>query len=242
MNLRNVLIFIILLVVSIGGFNLWQKTNFFASNKQISNSQNIEKKDYRVEEGIVIVLGRQNRKEITAIDLSAKEGDFLIKFYPHDITRVDGKNQIWVTASASQEEIQAMTKELVEKTQRDAHIMMATDQIIIIDTATDKIVKRIPIGVSLGLADIIIAPDNRNAYITVETNAVYKVNINTHKVELIQLPPESKPHQIALSALGTELYTKNQVNGSVYLISTKTNEVTTQEDTEEIKNLKWSSH
>lgn len=241
MKVLKLLTWIIILLVIIGGFIFWQKTNFSPSSKQTNNTQNLDK-EYQLSEGKITVLDRQSKKEIVEIDLAAKERDFLIKFYPHDITRVDDKNQIWVTASASQEEIQAMTTELVEKTQRDEHVMMATDQVIVVDTATDKIVKRIPIGVSLGLGDIIIAPDNRSAYVTVEANAVYKVSIDTHKVELIQLPPESKPHKLALSALGTELYTKNQVNGSVYLISTKTNEVKKQEDTEEIKSLKWSSH
>lgn len=241
MKILKLVIICIFILAVIGGVIVWQKTNFSPSSQQINNTQNLDK-EYQLAEGKITILDRHNKKEIATIDLAAKEGDFLIKFYPHDITTVDDKNQIWITVSASQEEIQTITKELVEKTQRDQHVMMATDQVIVIDKTLDKIVKRIPIGVSLGLADIIIAPDNRNAYVTVEASAVYKVNIDTHKVELIQLPPESKPHQLALSASGAELYTKNQVNGSVYLISTKTNEVKNLKDTEEIKNLRWSSH
>jgi DNA-binding beta-propeller fold protein YncE len=238
--LKSSILLIILLVIT-GGLIVLGKNNFSISDQQTNNSQNLNK-EYLVTEGKVTVLERQSKKEINAIDLSAKEEDFLIKFYPHDIAGVNDKKQVWVTASASQEEIQSMSKELVEKTKQDQHVMMATDQVIVIDTATDKIVKRIPIGVSLGLADIIIAPDNRNAYVTVEANAVYKVNMDTHKVELIQLPPESKPHQLALSADGTKLYTRNQANNNVFLISKKTNEVEKQENMDETKNLKWSSH
>lgn len=242
MKILKILVFFIALLIITGGIIFWQKTNFSTSNLQTNNTQNLDK-EYQLTEGKLTVLERQNKKEIATIDLSAKEEDFIIKFYPHDVTRVDDKKQVWVTASASQEEIQAMSKELVEKTKRDQHVMMATDQVIVIDTIADKIVKRIPIGVGLELADIIIASDNKNAYVTAEkANALYKVNRDTFKVDLIQLPPESKPHQLALSALGTELYAKNQLNGSVYLISTKTYEVKIQENTEKIKNLNWSGH
>lgn len=237
MKILKLLTFFVILLVIVGGFVFWQR------NKVVNNSQSTDKKLYKASTEKVIVLRTQDKKEITAIDLSAKEGDFLIKFYPHDLIGVDNKKQIWVTASASQGEIQAISKKLVEKTKRDEHVMMTTDQIIVIDVVTDKIVKRIPIGVSLGLADIIIAPDNRNAYVTTErANAIYKVNIDTHKVNLIQLPPESNPHQLAFSSLGTELYARNEANGSVFLISTKTNEFKNQVDNEKTKNLKWSNH
>ncbi|OGH20768.1 MAG: hypothetical protein A3D74_05590 [Candidatus Levybacteria bacterium RIFCSPHIGHO2_02_FULL_37_13] len=234
---KSILVVIILLILSSGGVFIWQKTNSTFVN------QNTDNKEYRVGADKVIVFDTQNKKEITTIDLSAKEGDFLIKFTPHDVTITDGKKQIWITASASNEEIQAMSKKLVEKTKRDQHVMMATDQVISINPTTDKIAKRVPIGVSLDLADIILTPDGKYAYVSAETgNAIYKINTSTFKVQLIQLPSESKPHQLALSTDGAELYARNQADSNIYLISTKTNEVKNQEDTEETSNLNWSSH
>ena len=208
-----------------------------------NNSQNIDKKEYRAGTGNVIVLDKQKEVEEAAIDLTAKEGDFTVEFIPHDIKMTHDKKQVWVTANASQEQLQAMSKALVEKTKRDVHVMMATDQIVVIDTNTDKIISRIQIGVGLGLADLIIGKDSKYAYVAAEEgNAIYKVNTSTHKVDLIQLPPESKPHQLALSTDGTKLYARNQANSNVYFISTRTNEVRNQEGIEETKSLNWSGH
>jgi DNA-binding beta-propeller fold protein YncE len=213
-----------------------------AQDHTTNNIENLNK-EYQAGVGKVIVLGTQDKKEITAIDLSAKEGDFVVEFTPHNVAMADDKTALWVTASASQEQIQAMSKELVEKTKRDQHVMMATDQVISINTVTDKITKRVPIGVSLNLSDLILTQDGKNVYVTAErVNAIYRIDTSNYKVHLIQLPPESKPHQLALSADGTKLYVRSQTNNNVLLISTRANEVKNQADTEELKNLKWSGH
>lgn len=240
--LKLLTVFIILLVI-MGGIIFWQRNSSLILNKYVDNFQDTDKKEYRAGTGKVVVVDIEKNQEITSIDLSAMEESFIIKFYPHDITMTDDKKQVWVTASAQQEQIQAITKELVEKTKRDQHVMMATDQIIVIDTTTDKIINRIPIGVRLDLADLIITPDNRYAYVTAEAgNAIYKIDTSTHKVDLIQLPPESKPHQLAFATDGTKLYARNSANKNTFLISIKTNEIKSQEDGEDIRSLNWSQH
>ncbi|QQS38791.1 hypothetical protein IPM62_05425 [Candidatus Woesebacteria bacterium] len=239
MNLRNIGILALLVIIAVGGLILWRKTNFSSSNQQANNSQNIEKKEYKVREGKVIVLGRQNKKEITAIDLSAKEGEFTIKFTPHNITLIPDKKQIWLTATAPEEQFQAISKESLEH----IHLLMTSDQIFVVDTQTHNVAKRLNIGMQLGLTDLIISPDGKYAYTSAETgNAIYKINTSTYKVDLIQLPPESKPHQLALSAEGTKLYARNQTNNKMFLISISTNEVKNQNNNEETKSLRWSSH
>jgi len=235
MTLKNIFAVIIVLIVSIGGFIFWQKNNATVVN------QNSNNKDYRLGSDKIIVFDTQDNREITTIDLSAKEGNFTIPFNPHDVILSPDKKNVWVTITAPQKQIQLMNKALVEKTEGDHHIMMATDQIAIINAVTDKIVRRIQIGVSLDVADLIFTPDSKSLYVAAETgNAIYKIDTKTFKVtDLIQLPPESNPHQLTISADDTKLYARNAAKNKTFLINTKTNAI---QKSNETKALPWSSH
>lgn len=205
-------------------------------------AKEIDKKKYQVKIGKVVVFDVYKNKEIGSVDISAKEENFNIEFNPHDIEIAPDKKSVWVSATASENQLNLLRKDLEQKSEGDRHIMTATDQIIVIDTTTDKIQKKIPIGVSLSLADLVISPDGKYVYVASEAgNAIYKVNMNTYKVDLIQMPPESKPHQLALSIDGTKLYTRNSVDNNTFLISTKTNEIKNIKD-EDARNLNWSMH
>lgn len=234
MIIKSILFVSILVIAIIGGFILWQTFS--------NQTRNTDNKGYRAVENKIIVFDKQNKRELSAIDLSAKEGDFTIKFFPHDITMTPDKKYVWVTVTASQEQLQEMNNALLENAEGDHHIMMATDQIIVINAVTDKIVKRIQIGVNLGLTDLIFTTDAKYAYIAAETgNAIYKVNTISYKVELIQLPPASSPHELALSNDESKLYTRNATKSKTFLVATKTNEVILMRDRNGVNNLNWSS-
>ena len=231
---RNIFVFAILIVLSVGGFMLWAKTNLSATN------QDFLQKEYNAEKGYVVVVDEKGKRKLTRIDLSAKEDDFIIQFTPHQIRTFSDSNKVWLTASASEKQLSAINKNSKEH----LHLLTATDQVIVIDPKTNKITKRIPIGVRLGLSDFVFAPDGKFFYIAAEMgNAIYKVNTTTFKVEdLIQLPPESKPHQLAVSMDGKQLFMRDQKHAKLYRVLISTNKVEEVEDAEIAKNLNWSKH
>lgn len=229
MVLRKKYVLVTVIVIFIAGFSLWQKSNPLV----------LEEKEYKTGTETVIVVDTLKNKETAAIDLSAKEGDFTIAFNPHDITIIPNKEQVWVTATAPEEQFSALHREAAEH----IHVMVPSDQVLVINTETSKITKRINVGMQLGLADLILTPDGKQVFVAAEKgNAIYKINTSTYKVDLIQLPPESTPHQLALSVDGTKLYARNKANNKLYFISTKTGAVKNQEATEETRNLNWSGH
>lgn len=232
----KVIIIIALILMSIGAIILWKSDS---SSHQYLRESSFQNKEYRPGVEKIHVINRHNKQEIAAIDLSVKEGDFTITFNPHHIVSSIDKKNIWVTASAPEEQYSTINREAKEH----IHVMLPSDQIIVINSETNKITKRINIGTQLNLADLVFTPDGKQIFVAAEKgNAIYTVDTNTYKVNLIQLPTDSNPHQLALTRDGTKLYSKDNTNSKMFLIATRTKEVKNQTVTEEINNLTWSKH
>lgn len=228
--------FFVLLVILVGFVFLQQRTNISTLNQQSNNPQNLEK-EYRIAEGKVFVLEKQSKKEITTIDLSTKEGDFTINYTPHFTKLAKDKKFLWLTASAPKKQFASIEKRVEDHT----HLLAVSDQVIVIDTETNKIIKKIGIGMQLGVRDLIFTPDENTVYIAAETGmSVYKINTSNYKVDLIQLPIESFPHQLSISYDGKKIYAKSKDNKKVFLI--ENDKVIESNDNEVNNNLSWSKH
>ncbi len=196
--------------------------------------------DYKAGKNNVIVVDTK-QQQITSIDLSAKEGYTTVELSPHDIQTMSNNQFVWVTASASQDQLSALHKNTKDHT----HLMMTSDQLIIIDTNTNTIKERLQMGNNIRLSDIVLTPDDKYAYVSAESgNAIYKIDTNSYKIEMIELPPETRPHAIALSDDSTKLYTKNSTNSFIFTITTKNNKVNSKVSVKESSNIpiSWSNH
>lgn len=216
---------------------------FITFGEKASSLFNFSEKQLTYEAGKnnVSVFDTTAKKEVTSIDLSAKEENITIELSPHDIQTTPNKQYVWVTASASQDQLSALHKNAKEHT----HLMMTSDQVIVIDPNTNKIKERIQMGNNIRLSDIVLTSDDKYAYITAEAgNAIYKINTQSYKVDMIQLPPESSPHAIALSEDATKLYTKDSTNNFIYTIATKNNKVISKTPVKETSTvpISWSNH
>ncbi len=234
MHKKKILIGIILVVIiAIGAIS------FIFSDRLKSNSEELV---FKAVGNQVIIEDAKTNKEITSISLSSKEENITVELSPHDIQMAPSKQYVWVTASASQDQLSAFHRNAKEH----LHLMMTSDQVLVIDLSTNTVKERIQMGNNIHLGDLVFTPDNKSAYIAAETgNAIYKINTSNYKVEqMIQLQPESLPHEVALSKDATKLYTRNSKDSDIYVIATNTNKVISKIKKNENLNeiISWSTH
>jgi YVTN family beta-propeller protein len=99
-----------------------------------------------------------------------------------------------------------------------------SDEIIVINSENNEILKRISIAKSAHLAHIVLTSDNAYAYVTAQTEgAIYKVNAKTYLVEKrIILPENSEPHGLRISLDGSVAYLAMLKNKSLGILNLKT--------------------
>ena len=137
------------------------------------------------------------------IDLAVEhEGGELI-FAPHNIQVAPDGKSVWVTANVVGHS--GHSTGLIPRAQAHGEETGSAvgdpDEIIIIDPFNDRIIKRVPIGLGVHLAHVVVNSSGTYAYFTAQNEgAIYKFNAQTYKIEKeIKAPEKSEPHGLRLS-------------------------------------------
>ena len=82
------------------------------------------------------------------------------------------------------------------------------DEVLVIDAATDTVIRRIPLAAGLHLAHVVLTPDSASAYVTAQNEStVYKINARSYEVEgKVVAPSSSQPHGLRISPEGSRAY------------------------------------
>ena len=140
------------------------------------------------EAGEIAVIDAKNRNVVKRIDLSAEIGGMKIGFMPHNVQVAPDNKTVWVTANAMDMNKDKVSFFRIQKVSADEGHgeeggMKASDEIIVIDPLTDKIIKRIEMGTDLHLSHISLTPNSNYAIAAAQTKGiVYKINAKTYEV------------------------------------------------------------
>jgi PQQ-dependent catabolism-associated beta-propeller protein len=101
------------------------------------------------------------------------------------------------------------------------------NNVTLLDAKSGKVVGQIKVGKRP--RDLAFTPDGSRAYVTAEVDGtVWVVDVPSRKViKVIQLPKDSKPMGVVVSADGKRVYVANGRGGTISLIDAATNAVTT---------------
>lgn len=162
------------------------------------------------EEGKIAVLNPENNL-VKYIDLNKHIGGMTYVYGPHNVQVAPDGKSVWVTGnvvseghahslrpadlldkifaifqfekvSASGDHGSSSSSASGSSMSSDAANLQ--DEAIVIDPATDRIIKRLPLGSGMHLAHVALTPDNNYALITAqEKDIVFKVNARTFEVE-----------------------------------------------------------
>lgn len=138
---------------------------------------------------------------------------------PHNIQVAPDGKLVWVTnngepgKAAEKPAHQGMSKS-------DNGTMAGVGAVWAIDTATDKVVAKVPIGKHP--AHVVVAPDGRHAYITNGgENTVSVVDISAQRV-VETIAVGASPHGMRISPDGKQAWVANLKGGTVSVINTQT--------------------
>jgi len=119
---------------------------------------------------------------------------------PHNIQVSPDGETVWVTVNAMEE------GETEMHTSEDS--LGKEDQLVVLSTKTDEIIKEINLGTDLHLAHVVLSPDGKLAYANAqEGNKVFVVNTQTYGLEkTIELPEGAEPHGLRIDPQGDFAY------------------------------------
>jgi len=163
------------------------------------NNQFIEEKVYVALEWEwkIKVINSTNRKVINTINLAEVKYWKKTLFMAHNVqVSPDGKS-VWVTANLMKKEDD---KRIVKN--------KISDQVIVIDPLTDKIIKRIPIDYDTHLAHIVVSSKNNKVYVSLQEKwELYIIDTLTYNIEeKINLWIWSWPHWLRLSSDDSKIF------------------------------------
>lgn len=153
------------------------------------------------EAGVVAVIDPSTRSVVERIDLTEENNGIATQYMPHNVQVSPDGETVWVTANVMEGDMGGMH----DMGKKDP---AAQDQAIVIDPASDRIIRRIPIGTESHLAHIVITPDNTTAYVTSqEKGEVYVINAQTYAIErTIVLGKDASPHGVRMSTDGSKAF------------------------------------
>jgi len=129
---------------------------------------------------------------------------------PHNVQVSPDGRRAWVT-------INYESSTLMPKREHEG--MTGAGQVWVIDTATDQVAARVPVG--RHPAHVVLTPDGRFAYVTNGgENTVSVVDTDTRHV-VATIPVGTYPHGIRISPDGKQAYVANLKGGTVSVIDTE---------------------
>jgi YVTN family beta-propeller protein len=192
-------IFIVSLVafvaVIIGGFaySLWRE----------ETPLDIPEKIYVAVEGagVVKVIDPESRLVAKTIDLAYTHEDHVVGYQPHNIQVAPDGMTVWVTANIADGDHGHSSAPGISRARADTgHDDAFSDQVIVIDATTDKIIHRLDIAPGIHLAHVVLAPDSKTAYATAQMEGlIYVIDaIKYEVIEAVSLPTGSEPHGLRI--------------------------------------------
>lgn len=171
------------------------------------------------EENTVSVLDAESFKKVGTVPVGQE---------PHNVqVSPDGK-LAWVTNNGERRkegDEQARMKSM-KMPMPENQAMNDRGEVWAIDTATDTVVAKIPVGSHP--AHVVLAPDGRFAYVTnAGDNTVSVVDTGGRQVAAV-IPVGAFPHGIRISPDGKQAYVANLKGGTVSVIDTETRKQITQ--------------
>lgn len=136
---------------------------------------------------------------------------------PHNVqVSPDGKFA-WVTNNGEPRKEEKQERKGMPKREHEA--MESPGEVWAIDTATDKVVARVPVGKHP--AHVVLAPDGRFAYVTNGGENTVSVVDTAARRAVATIPVGAYPHGIRISPNGKEAYVANLKGGTVSVIDTE---------------------
>ncbi|MBY0473331.1 YncE family protein [Patescibacteria group bacterium] len=155
-------------------------------------------------EGKVAVLNAADNRILKTIDLSDSANGGTVRYMAHNVQVAPDGKSVLVTANVEE----GMDMEDSETQGMQMSHGEAFDQLVVIDPSRDEIARRITIDTDSHLAHVVIAPDSRTAYVTLqEKGKVYSVDLTTGSIaNKVDLGKKSGPHGLRLTPDGSEAY------------------------------------
>ncbi len=154
-------------------------------------------------DGLIAVIDAKKQKVLKSIDLSVEHDGGKLIYAPHNVQVSPNNKSVWVTANASKHEghTRRFVPEAYAHGDEAESVTNESDQIIVIDPLTDKIIKRIPIKQNIHLAHVVVTKSGDYAYATAQKEGViYKINTKTFEVEKnILARKDGEPHGLRIS-------------------------------------------
>lgn len=176
----------------------WQWGNIYLSfENTIQKPIESNEKIYTANEwdGSVSVVDAKTEKLMKNISLSRQFYGKFLTYTAHNV-QVGPKGTII-----------AVTANIMEDEDSHGEEGVNNDELILIDPATDTITERIPLGIGMHLAHVVIDAEDTLAYVaSQEHSIVFVVNIQNGSIlRKVKLPEDSLPHGIRLTPDGKNL-------------------------------------
>lgn len=174
-------------------------------------------------EGTIVALDAADRTVVSTIDLAEEKNGTRVQFMPHNVQTAPDNKTVWVAANAMKEEKKQALAPFIKVARADeGHSYMATDEydeVIVIDPLTDTIIKRIPIAVGSGLAHVVVSPDSRTAYVTLQSKGeIYKIDaVSSIATPFVSFGEGSGPHGFRISPDGSKIFVA-EVAGKAFAV------------------------
>jgi len=159
-------------------------------------------------EGTLAVFDAASRSRIRTIDLSADQDGIRRPVAPHNVQVAPDGRTVWVTVNSGhgghESQAHASDHEDMEHAVRENPV----DEVVVIDPATDTVIRRIPIASGAHLAHVVLSPDSNTAFVTAQNeSAIYTIDARNYRVEgRIAAPPASQPHGLRVAPNGSHAY------------------------------------
>lgn len=181
-------------------------------------------------EGKIAVIDSAKQSVIKNIDLSKDHKGGKLTYAPHNIQVAPDGSTVWVTANASGHTNH--TFKIIPEAyahigdEEDGNNVHTEDEIVVIDSKTDKIIQRIPVEVSIHLAHVVLTPGSNYAYATAQKEGrIYKINVKEFRIErTIKTPDSSEPHGLRISPDGSLAFIAFLNGKSLGILDLKTDE------------------
>jgi YVTN family beta-propeller protein len=159
-------------------------------------------------EGTLAVFDTASRQILKRIDLAAESQGEPRKVTPHNVQVAADGGTVWVTANAVHAAHGAASSEEHHGDQGHAAMEPPFDEVLVVDPASDTVIRRIPLGPGLHLAHVVLAPDGSRAFVTAQNeSAIYEIDAREYRVvRKIEAPPRSQPHGLRMAPDGGRAY------------------------------------
>src|SRR3990167_2467479 len=201
---------VILFVIAQLGVIVWYAANRSSGN-QLVVAEASQKIYVAVEEDGKIAVVNPDNQAVKYIDLSQTVNGMDTHYAPHNVQVAPDGRTVWVTGNVAGEHQHGSSPDMTGPAQ---------DEVIVIDAATDKIIKRIGMGQGLHLAHVALTLDSQFAFVTAqEKDLIFKISGSTYDVEQqYSVKVSSGPHGLRVTPDSSTVYIANSTGKSLAVL------------------------